>query len=236
MHVYYTAVTWRKKARLCISCRQQFDMYLSLMQAAAYYDYKEVMDSDEELDYSAMDQDWRWHASRVLFCRRPGRSDHCRRLEDYPLRSRKWDIGHLGTVQDDQSKQRDPTQQTKNTFWNSRAPPRVQYFTWLLLHGSLQCKANLFQKKIVDDVTCDLCMGHLRLQSICCSSAPFQRPFGRSDATAHDLLHLHRPETLPMAHYDTFILLCHWQLWKWCNGIVSGRRWRPSHSFCKTVR
>jgi hypothetical protein len=32
-------------------------MYLSLMQAAAYYDYKEVMDSDEELDYSAMDQD-----------------------------------------------------------------------------------------------------------------------------------------------------------------------------------
>ena len=107
---------------------------------------------------------------------------------------------------------RDPSQQTKNTFWNSRAPPRVQYFTWLLLHGSLQCKANLFQKKIVDDVTCDLCMGHLRLQSICCSSAPFQRPFGRSDATAHDLLHLHRPETLPMAHYDTFILLCHWQL------------------------
>jgi len=43
---------------------------------------------------------------------------------------------------------RDPSQQTKNTFWNSRAPPRVQFFTWLLLHGSLQCKTNLFQKKI----------------------------------------------------------------------------------------
>jgi hypothetical protein len=32
-------------------------MYLPLMQAPAYYDYKEVMDSDEELDYSAMDRD-----------------------------------------------------------------------------------------------------------------------------------------------------------------------------------
>ena len=72
---------------------------------------------------------------------------------------------------------RDPSQQTKNTFWNSRAPPRVQFFTWLLLHGSLQCKTNLFEKNIVD-VTCDLCTGHLGLWSICCSSAPFQRPFG----------------------------------------------------------
>ena len=46
MHVYYAP-----------RFRLQFDMYLPLMQAPAYYDYKEVMDSDEELDYSAMDQD-----------------------------------------------------------------------------------------------------------------------------------------------------------------------------------
>ena len=46
MHVYYAP-----------RFRLQFDMYLPLMQAPAYYDYKEVMDSDEELDYSAMDRD-----------------------------------------------------------------------------------------------------------------------------------------------------------------------------------
>ena len=133
-----------------------------------------------------------------------------RRTTPFGLRSRKWDTGHLGTVQDDPCKQR-PKSADKKHFLELESTTRVQFFTWLLLHGSLQCKTNLFEKNIVD-VTCDLCTGHLGLWSICCSSAPFQRPFGRSDATAHDLLHLHRPETLPMAHYDTFILLCHWQL------------------------
>ena len=42
-------------------------------------------------------------------------------------------------------------------------------------------------------------------------------------------LHHHRPETLLMAHNDTFILLCCCQLWKRRNvGLFSGRRSCPS--------
>ena len=40
------------------------------------------------------------------------------------------------------------------------------------------------------------------------------------DAAACNLLHLPKPENLPAAHFDTFVLLCCWHLWKRRNGIV----------------
>jgi hypothetical protein len=52
---------------------------------------------------------------------------------------------------------REPALSAQAGFWSSRAPPRVQFFTWLLMHGRLQCRANLLRKKIVDDATCELC-------------------------------------------------------------------------------
>ena len=40
------------------------------------------------------------------------------------------------------------------------------------------------------------------------------------DASICDLRSLGRPASLPSAHFDTFVLLCCWQLWKRRNGIV----------------
>lgn len=39
----------------------------------------------------------------------------------------------------------------------SRAPPRVQFFTWLLLRQHINCRTNLKQKNIMKDAQCELC-------------------------------------------------------------------------------
>ncbi|TVU08333.1 hypothetical protein EJB05_41734, partial [Eragrostis curvula] len=41
--------------------------------------------------------------------------------------------------------------------WHNRAPPRVQFFGWLLVQERIQCKTNLLQKTIVDDAKCEVC-------------------------------------------------------------------------------
>ena len=122
---------------------------------------------------------------------------------------------------------RDPSHLPNGGFWSSRAPPRVQFFAWLLLHGRQQCKSNLLTKKIVDDATCELCDGapetaeHLLF--FCPFSAVFWQRLGvqlEPDTAVRDLHHLQKPGSLPPTHFDTFVLLCCWQLWKRCNGIV----------------
>ena len=122
---------------------------------------------------------------------------------------------------------REPALSAQAGFWSSRPPPRVQFFAWLLMHGRLQCRANLLRKKIVDDATCELCaeaaetVDHLLLH--CPFAASFWQRLGiqmEPDAAACNLLHLPKPENLPAAHFDTFVLLCCWHLWKRRNGIV----------------
>ena len=50
------------------------------------------------------------------------------------------------------------------------------------------------------------------------------------DVAACNLLHLPKPENLPAAHFDTFVLLCCWHLWKRRNGIVL-----QVYNFCRIV-
>lgn len=49
------------------------------------------------------------------------------------------------------------TSRESEFVWCNRAPPRVQFFGWLVSKDRLQCKENLLRKKIVDSATCDCC-------------------------------------------------------------------------------
>ena len=92
---------------------------------------------------------------------------------------------------------------------------------------NIQCRANLLRKKIVDDATCELCAEAAETVDHLLLHYPFAASFWQrlgiqmeSDAAACNLLHLPKPENLPAAHFDTFVLLCCWHLWKRRNGIV----------------
>jgi len=114
-----------------------------------------------------------------------------------------------------------------NHFWGSCAPPRVQFFAWLLVHERIQCKANLARRKILPDDTCELCGRRpetvVHLLFFCDFAASFWRALGfdiPADMEAKNIRDLPRPIHIGEMHYDTFILVCCWSLWKRRNGIT----------------
>jgi hypothetical protein len=50
-----------------------------------------------------------------------------------------------------------PTSPFSTFVWENKTPPRVQFFTWLLVQERIQCRANLVVKNVIDSATCALC-------------------------------------------------------------------------------
>jgi hypothetical protein len=112
-------------------------------------------------------------------------------------------------------------------IWQNAAPPRVQLFAWLLSKGRIQCRANLHRKHIVDSPNCTVCGAaeetpdHIMFH--CASAVQFWSSLGMQlgAETSTNRLHcLPKIGNLPDAQYNTFIVLCYWQLWKRRNGSV----------------
>ena len=74
--------------------------------------------------------------------------------------------------------------------------------------------ANLLQRRIVEDATCELCAQAEETAEHLLFHCPFAASFGQRlgiqlepDVAVYNLRHLPKPENLPMAHFDTFTLL-----------------------------
>lgn len=115
-----------------------------------------------------------------------------------------------------------------STFiWQNAAPPRVQLFAWLLSKGRIQCRANLHRKHIVDAPNCLVCAAaeetpdHIMLH--CAVAEQFWSSLGLelgADTSTSSLHSFPKIANLPDAQYNTFIILCLWQLWKRRNAFV----------------
>lgn len=58
-------------------------------------------------------------------------------------------------------------------IWKNRAPPKVQFFAWLLSKERLPTKLNLFKKNVVQSATCVLCAGANETAPHFCIQCPF---------------------------------------------------------------
>jgi hypothetical protein len=123
-------------------------------------------------------------------------------------------------------------------IWKNAAPPRVQLFAWLLVKGRIQCKANLYRKKIVDSPACTVCGAdqetpdHIILH--CPFAAQFWSTLGLQDVHNLQTKNLHcfqKLQNLPADQYSAFIILCCWQLWKRRNEVV----FRDVHQNLRTI-
>ena len=120
----------------------------------------------------------------------------------------------------------------------------MQFFAWLLLNNHIQCKENLFKKKITDDSTCEICSHGAETAAHIMFECPFAKIFWdlikvqTSDiTTAADIYKLARPSHIPATHFDVFIILCCWLLWKRRNDFIFQRQvtsMRQLVSQCKT--
>jgi len=114
------------------------------------------------------------------------------------------------------------TQNTKNplaTFiWRNRAPPRVQFFSWLLVQERIQSREHLKRKHVVTDAVCEVCnhaeetAAHIIFH--CAFAASFWEAIHvelPTNMTPMKLPQLQPPAHILGKHFDTFLLLCCWQ-------------------------
>ena len=86
--------------------------------------------------------------------------------------------------------------------------PRCEVFGWLALRGRLQCRANLVTKGVVLDDMCTACRVNVETSAHILFHCEFAKHFWAS------LHQLRRPQGIPVLHYNTFVLLRCWGLWK----------------------
>ncbi|GJN07696.1 hypothetical protein PR202_ga25548 [Eleusine coracana subsp. coracana] len=110
--------------------------------------------------------------------------------------------------------------------WHNRAPPKVQFFAWLVVQDRIQCKKHLMTKNIIDNNACDLCATGIEDTHHVLFGCSFARNFW--DAVGADLSAastttpwtIEWPASVPAKHRDCLTLLCFWQLWKHRNGVI----------------
>jgi hypothetical protein len=111
--------------------------------------------------------------------------------------------------------------------WKNKASPRVKFFAWLLSQERIQCKINLEKKGIVDDAICETCHGSdespAHIIFGCTTACSFWNAIGVTtspDWQIQMLMDIQHPSHIPTRHFETFILLCCWHIWKWRNNRI----------------
>jgi hypothetical protein len=109
--------------------------------------------------------------------------------------------------------------------WKNKAPPRVEFFAWLLSQSRIQCKVNLVKKIIVDNETCDICNAGpedtTRIIFGCTNARQFWNAVGitaNEDRPIARLKEIQCSDHIPQKHFG--VLLCSWHIRKWRNTIA----------------
>ncbi|EEE67720.1 hypothetical protein OsJ_25400 [Oryza sativa Japonica Group] len=110
--------------------------------------------------------------------------------------------------------------------WKNKAPPRVQFFAWLLAKDRLPMRVNLKKKNITPSDVCEICKiapetaEHLFLH---CSVAKafWDLTHANPNIPSMKALNLIQPPScIPSEQYKCFYLLCFWRIWKHRNEVV----------------
>jgi hypothetical protein len=111
--------------------------------------------------------------------------------------------------------------------WKNKAPPRVQFFAWLLIQDRVQCKANLLKKGVVQYASCEVCGAADETATHIIFRCPFAQDFWQAlrfdlpeRINTAALEELPCPAHVPRIQFETFVLLCCWRLWKRRNSVV----------------
>jgi hypothetical protein len=125
-------------------------------------------------------------------------------------------------------------------LWLYKAPPKVQFFMWLLIHGRIQCKTNLLRKRVVDNPICEVCNQMPESTDNIIAECEFATEvwlmlgiiFQNGNTGVASAIHeTAAPSHIPDKHFPTFVVLCCWQLWKRRNGVVFRSQYDSMNQF-----
>jgi hypothetical protein len=111
--------------------------------------------------------------------------------------------------------------------WQNKAPPRVKFFAWLLSLERIQCKTTLRRKNIVDNTTCEACLAPDETAAHILFGCPSAQQFWNAlqiptqlNWPVQAIKEISPPDHRPRKHFNTFLLLCCWHIWKRRNARV----------------
>jgi hypothetical protein len=122
-----------------------------------------------------------------------------------------------------------------NFVWENHAPPRVQFFAWVLSKARTPSRASLLRKNILTaaEAGCLMCsapletVNHIFLECVLARCFWAVVEFHVPDGADVRQLHAYdAPSGVPAATTPTFLLLCLWNLWKHRNAAAF-REQRP---------
>jgi len=132
---------------------------------------------------------------------------------------------------------RNPKDPLATFVWCNRAPPRVQFFAWLL------AREHLLKKHVLTSATCEVCGRLEETAAHIMFGCDFAVSFWESirvvlptPMTTDKLPLLKPPGHIPRKHFRTFLLLCCWQLWKRRNNAVFNQHLDHLGTVLRTAR
>lgn len=156
--------------------------------------------------------------------------DHDQRLSPFACGPGKLDSSSIYRLLKAKGQPADPCSQF---IWRYSTPPRVQLFMWLLTKGRIQCRANLFKKRIIDTPSCEVCGASEETADHILFQCPFAVAFWNKlglpllDGISASIIHtIQNVQRVPEKQYSMFVALCCWQLWKRRNAVI----FRGEHS------
>ncbi|KAF8659972.1 hypothetical protein HU200_058054 [Digitaria exilis] len=107
------------------------------------------------------------------------------------------------------------------------ASPRVKFFSWLMSRGRIQSRSQLHRRGVVSDATCEICGLEEEMATHIMFGCSFAREWWSAinielpgTPCARFLNAISCPQHIPDEHFDGFLLLCCWKLWKRRNTMI----------------
>lgn len=97
--------------------------------------------------------------------------------------------------------------------WKNRAPPWIQFFTWLLVQEPIQCMSNLVKKHIQCRCGMEEDSNHIIFGCSFAAQVWSSLHIDTSRSTVRGLWTVPRPTTVPAKHFGRFLLLVCWMVW-----------------------
>jgi hypothetical protein len=115
-------------------------------------------------------------------------------------------------------------------IWENRAPPKLKFFGWLLVQNRkqnrIQMKERLLKKHCLNSDSCVICNSGIESSTHLIAGCPFSTGFWARIGVELDeddvatLSQVRPPVHLPPTHFNAFLLLCCWRLWKHRHDVV----------------
>ena len=102
----------------------------------------------------------------------------------------------------------------------------MKFFGWLMVQNRIQTRENMLKKNCLDNDSCEVCGSGVESAAHLIAGCPFSAGFWSQVGIELDeddvasLWNVRPPAHISTTHFNAFLLLCCWRLWKHRHDVV----------------